>query len=375
MPRLFVAAGIFHPQAGGPSTYLYELLPLLQARGWQVDVLTYGDEKHKPEAYPYPVQRVPRRAWPLRLFDYARQARPRLAQASLVYAHTIDLPLWGSRRAPRLIKIVGDQAWERCIRRGWIPPDSDIDQFQTARLSGLAAWQRRSRSAQVRAFDGVIVPSEYLHQMVLGWGVPAERVHVVYNALPPLEGELPRRSELRHLLGMPQATPIILTAARLTPWKGVDHLIAALRDLPDALLLIVGDGDDQARLMGLAKPLGRRVRFLGQMPRATLYRLMAAADVFALYSGYEGLPHTVLESLRVRTPVVVSDKGGSREVVRHEQNGLLVPYRDVAALTQALRQAIDQRDKLTIGTGLGLERFTLEYMAQVTDELLRRYLG
>lgn len=342
--------------------------------GWQIDVLTYGDEKHSPQAYPYPVERVLRRAWPIRLFDYARLAGPRLAQADLVYAHTIDLPLWGDGRAPRIIKIVGDQAWERCIRKGWIRPQSDVDQFQTARLNALATWQRRSRSAQVRAFDGVIVPSEYLRRMVESWGVPAERIHVIYNALPPLDDKLPRRTELRHLLGLPQTAPIILTAARLTPWKGIDHLIAALRALPDALLLIVGSGDDQARLVNLARPLGQRIRFLGQMPRSTLYRLMAAVDVFALYSGYEGLPHTVLESLRVGTPVVVSAKGGNAEVVRHEENGLLVPHVDVPALAQALRRAIDERERLALGTGLGLERFTLEYMTLATDAVLRCYI-
>jgi len=375
MPRLFVAAGIFHPQAGGPSTYLYELLPALQSLGWQPHVLTYGDERHAADAYPYPVQRVPRRAWPLRLLDYAQQARPCLAQADLVYAHTIDLPLWGSRRAPRLIKIVGDQAWERCIRKGWIAPDSDIDHFQTARLGALAAWQRRSRSAQVRAFDGVIVPSDYLRQMVRGWGVPEEQIHIVYNALPPLAENLPARSELRQQFKLPSSAPIILTAARLTPWKGIDHLITALQHLPEALLLVVGEGGDQARLQALAAPLGQRVRFLGQMPRSTLYRLMAAADVFALYSAYEGLPHTVLESLRVGTPVVASAKGGNAEIVRHQENGLLVPHVDVLALAQALQQAIDQRDALAIGTRLGLERFTLEHMTQATNAILRRYLA
>lgn len=100
---------------------------------------------------------------------------------------------------------------------------------------------------------------------------------------------------------------------------------------------------------------------------------MAAVDLFALYSGYEGLPHAVLESLRVGTPVVVSDKGGNSEIVRHEENGLLVPYVDVAALAQALRRAIDERERLALGTSLGLERFSLDYMAQATDALLRRY--
>jgi hypothetical protein len=57
MPRLFAASGIFHPEPGGPATYLYEALPALQVRGWEVRLLTFGEGGG---SYPYPVTRVPR---------------------------------------------------------------------------------------------------------------------------------------------------------------------------------------------------------------------------------------------------------------------------------------------------------------------------
>ncbi len=77
---------------------------------------------------------------------------------------------------------------------------------------------------------------------------------------------------------------------------------------------------------------------------------MKAADYVALYSGYEGLSHTLLESLRAGTPVIASDKGGNPEVVQHGINGLLVPYVDVEALTAAIaRSAASRRARLTGG--------------------------
>ena len=85
MPRLFIATGIFHPEPGGPATYLHELLPALQARGWEVRLLTYGGGP--TDGYPYSVTRIPRRALPLRLADYARAARPLLRWADLAYIH------------------------------------------------------------------------------------------------------------------------------------------------------------------------------------------------------------------------------------------------------------------------------------------------
>ena len=88
---LFIAAGIFHPEAGGPATYLHEILPALQQKGWSPQVLTYGDS---PTAgYPYPLKRIPRRFLPLRLANYWLASRPLASQADLIYAHTIDLPV------------------------------------------------------------------------------------------------------------------------------------------------------------------------------------------------------------------------------------------------------------------------------------------
>jgi glycosyltransferase involved in cell wall biosynthesis len=165
----------------------------------------------------------------------------------------------------------------------------------------------------------------------------------------------------------------LLTAARLTPWKGVDHLISALHHLPDVRLLVAGEGEETPRLKQMAASLGERVVFLGRLERELLYQYMQAADYFVLYSGYEGLAHTLLESLRVETPLIASSKGGNVEVVRDDLNGLLVPYVDVDALIATLRSAFDggTRARLAANTSLGMERFTFEYMVSETDRVLK----
>ena len=135
--RLFIASGIFHPESGGPATYLYELLPDLQKRGWDIRALTYGSGA--TDGYPYSLTRIPRRTLPMRVAQYALAARPLMRWADLVYAHTLGLPLIGNK--PRVLKIVGDQAWERAVRRGWIPPTEDVDDFQRRRYSPLVTLQ------------------------------------------------------------------------------------------------------------------------------------------------------------------------------------------------------------------------------------------
>jgi glycosyltransferase involved in cell wall biosynthesis len=118
------------------------------------------------------------------------------------------------------------------------------------------------------------------------------------------------------------------------------------------------------------------VTFLGRVPREKLALYMRAADYVALYSGYEGLSHIVLESLRVGAPVIASDKGGNPEVVQHGVNGLLVPYVDVEALAAALVEAFapGRRAALAANTHVGLERFDFARMVEQTDGVLRSYV-
>lgn len=377
--RLFVAAGIFHPESGGPATYLYELLPELQTRGWQPRVVTYGSGDGS--AYPYPVTRIPRRLLPIRLGHYALAAYPLLRWADLVYVHTLDLPLIGGK-ARRVVKMVGDQAWERSIRKGWIPPTEDIDTFQTKDYGGVVSTQKATRARQMQAMDGVIVPSQYLKRMVAGWGVDEAKINVVYNALPPhllasQAGISLTQAGARQQLNLPDA-PTILTAARLTQWKGIDHLIAAVQQIRDVRLIVAGEGE----LMGALKAqavgagLGERVTFLGKISRDKLAVYMKAADYLALYSGYEGLSHTLLESLLAGTPIIASDKGGNPEVVQHNVNGLLVPYVDVPALTATIEAAFQpgERARMAANSKVGMERFQFETMVKHTSDVLETYL-
>ena len=186
MPRLLIASGIVQPEAGGPATYLQELLPALQARGWELEVISYSDAAATEE--PWPLQRIPRRALPLRALHYAAAAWQPLRRADVTLITTPGLPLLSlpGDKASRVYKIVGDQAWERSIRRGWIPPDEDIDRFQQRRYGGLADLQKAVRSRELRRARRVIVPGDWLRQMVLGWGVAPARIQVIPNALPPL---------------------------------------------------------------------------------------------------------------------------------------------------------------------------------------------
>src|SRR5512134_3585624 len=113
--RLCVVSGTFHPEPGGPGTFLAHLLPALQARGHAVEVVTYG-EANAPDDYSYPVTRISRRQpIPLRLLAFARAVWRAGRRADVFFVSDYGLPVALANRLvrrPILLKNVGDFAWE-----------------------------------------------------------------------------------------------------------------------------------------------------------------------------------------------------------------------------------------------------------------------
>ncbi|MBI3362126.1 MAG: glycosyltransferase, partial [Chloroflexi bacterium] len=131
--RLCVVSGTFHPEPGGPPTYLYHLLPELVRRGHGVNVITYGDETAPVETYPYPVTRIARRApIPLRVAEMTLRALAAARRADAIFVSDYGLPPALANvlaRKPMVLKNVGDFAWEFSTRHGWIAADETIDEF------------------------------------------------------------------------------------------------------------------------------------------------------------------------------------------------------------------------------------------------------
>jgi glycosyltransferase involved in cell wall biosynthesis len=141
---------------------------------------------------------------------------------------------------------------------------------------------------------------------------------------------------------------------RLTEQKALPVALAAVAEVEDARLLLIGDGPERASLERRVLELGldQRVRFLGSLPREDALRYLAGARAAVLSSAWENLPHAAVEALAVGTPVVSTSVGGVPEVVHDGENGLLVPANDVSALAGALRAVLvddDLRARLANG--------------------------
>jgi glycosyltransferase involved in cell wall biosynthesis len=148
----------------------------------------------------------------------------------------------------------------------------------------------------------------------------------------------------RSLLQTPENAPVALALARLHWKKGLDVLLKAAAELPGVYVWIAGTGPLEADLKAEAASLGisDRVRFLGW--RTDRAALLAACDVVAFPSRYEPFGNVTIEAWASRKPLVVADAAGPAATVTHEENALLVPKDDVAALRIALKRVLEDAD-------------------------------
>ncbi len=165
------------------------------------------------------------------------------------------------------------------------------------------------------------------------------------------------RRRIRTTLGIGDR-PVVVCISRLVARKGQDMLIRALpeilRRVPDAVLLIVGDGPDRISLRRLAAELGvaDQVIFAGGVPWLELPAHYAAGDVFAMPCrtrggglDVEGLGIVFLEASAMGLPVVAGDSGGAPEAVLEGETGTVVAERDVPEIARAVAGLLTDRDR------------------------------
>ena len=237
-----------------------------------------------------------------------------------------------------------------------------------------------------RASDRLIAVSpEVRDELVALHVAPRERFSVVRLGieLEPrvhFEGD---PAEVRRRHGIPEGKFVVGWFGRMTAVKRTDDLLTMLAGVRergvDALLLLVGDGDDRERLEQRAHDLGlaRSCLFLGyQEDVAPWY---AICDAVVLTSASEGTPVTIIEALAAGRPVVATKVGGVPDVVDEGETGFLVRPHDTHALAERLEilagDPVRRRAMGDLGRARMLERYAVERLVDDVDALYRELLA
>jgi L-malate glycosyltransferase len=219
----------------------------------------------------------------------------------------------------------------------------------------------------------IVAISESIAFQLQKAGVPESRIRTVYEGIN-LSLYPPRRAPLRHPPGEPT---VIGTVAHLSREKGLFYLMEAAGCIPDVQsrlhFVIVGEGrcrqelEQQARDRGLS----RCVEFVGFQSAPAEF--LKNFDIFVLPSLSEGLSSSILTAMATALPVIATDVGGIPELVRHGDNGLLVPPADPTALAAAIMQLAGDPERAfqmgQRGRERMEERFTLERKIIETERL------
>jgi glycosyltransferase involved in cell wall biosynthesis len=278
-------------------------------------------------------------------------------------------------RVPLVMKMASDPAYERARRLGLFT--GRLEAFQERQASRRLKALMALRTMVVRRADRMVIPSAYLAEIVAGWGISGVGVSVVPNPAPAMDG-LAGHDEMRRQLGIDGVT--FAFVGRLVRQKRVDWALTALEHVPQASLVIVGDGPDRESLKtAVARAgLGDRVRMTGALPRAEAVRWLRAADAAVLSSEWENFPHAAVEALAAGTPVLATAVGGIPEVIQTGVNGVLVPPGDTHQLAAAMRSVATDPEllaRLRAGATASAGRYSADQAFEAIERVLADAVG
>lgn len=234
------------------------------------------------------------------------------------------------------------------------------------------------RSGRINRF---ICVSDAVKRELIKFQVPEEKIEIVYSGVDTKKFS-PRNKNilLRKNLGIPADLPLVGSIANFSKWKGQRIFLESAKLLKEKKLnvrfLLAGSGNDTV-------PVTTWVDELRLRDIVTLYgfvhdvpSFMSALDIFVSPSvGAEGLSGTLREALAMGLPVVATDVGGNRELVKNMQTGLLVPPSSPEAIAEGIEFLLKNRDKAILMAEAGrefvIENMSVERMVERTEKVYR----
>ncbi len=341
IPRTLVVTNDFPPRVGGVQQYVWNVVNNLPAKRVAVFAPSWPGWREHDAASTFPMHR-----WPSSFLWPTEELRRRVT--SLIQEHDADVVLFGHgfplpllgpalarRGTPYVVLTHGAEVW--LARTPAVAASMRAAFAHAAAVTAVSGWTARALR-RVAPPDG---PMPVLHP-----GVDAERFS------PAADG-----SQVRERHGLKDAR-VVVCVSRLVPRKGQDVLIAAMplvRSLvPDAVLLIVGDGLYRERLQAAAAEApGGSVVFTGEVDPRDLACYYAAADLFAMpcrsrWGGLEveGFGIVFLEAAATGKPAVAGRSGGAGEAIVDEVTGVLVEGSEPKAVALAIAGLLRDPDTM-----------------------------
>ena len=223
----------------------------------------------------------------------------------------------------------------------------------------------------LRGVDVQVLPSEWTRAELIRLGQLHVSYEIVANGIA--SPTLFSREEAREMLGIASSATVIGGSMRLVDWKRPELIIDAARGLPNAVVVILGEGPEEDRLRSLAGGVDLRLPGF----RLDAVSLLPAFDVFIHPCPTDNQPLAILEAMAAGVPVIVADEGGAASMIENERTGLVAPAA-AHGMSEAVRRLIDEpvlaEQLATAGRAEVLSRFTTRAMTEQLEDLYERLL-
>jgi glycosyltransferase involved in cell wall biosynthesis len=315
--RICILSGIYPPDVGGPAKFIKEMSEFSALLGYEIINLSYTNSaSQKLQGCGVKTILISRKLWlPFRYIQLIRQILFHADGNTVFIANGCFLEIYLAsyfRSLQYVAKIPGDIVWERARVLG--KTKFGIEDFQNSKLS-IRIWVfRKMNTLAIQKAVSVIVPSTGLQKIVEGWGVPHQRIKLIYNSVNLDQFEVAFDHEKRY---------DVVTVCRLVPWKGVAELIDACASL-QLNLLVIGDGPDRAKLGRIEYARKGYVEFTGDLDLTEVISYLYQSKVFVLNSEFEATSYAMIEAKACGLPVIGRARTGSEEVVREAIDGFII---------------------------------------------------
>ena len=345
--KILITVGIFPPDIGGPASFVPKIAKLLQENGFEVTIICLSNEKIVDNES-YKIIRILRNQnlmirWIKTIFKMISNGR----NADTIFVNGLPMEAYIANlflRKKLIRKIVGDWAWERGRNKGII--NDSFDEFQKNKHNLHLEIAKFSRGWTATKADLVITPSVHLKNVVKNWGVSENNLKVIYNGTNIQSKITKKENEVLHFI----------TVGRLAPWKNIDKIIQAMAILNEKgfnfIFNIVGSGPLNEKLKILVKELKleNKIFFLGQKNTEELNEIYLDSDIYIQASGYEGLPHVILEAINFNLSIISTPIGGTNEILLDGKNGWILKLKDKKApdefdLQEIIYELVDNKTK------------------------------
>jgi len=341
--RVLFSTGVFPPNIGGPGKIVEGLPDELTKQDYNASVITFGNRDNVQRTYK--IERVsfsipqPLRSFILLIKTLILSLKSDVLYATDNYSTGLSAAIASKLfHKPMIARFTGDSVWESAFNQG--KTTLYITDFQNQKhdlLTRIKIWRR---NFILKTAKRIITDCEFLKNLVSSFGINPNKIIVINNA-----------ADQNTETGLERKKNIIFTMARLVPWKGIDTLIRIMPDIqkqiPDAKLLVAGDGPQMSELQQLAQKLNliNSVQLLGKVTdKDEKQKLYSQSSVFVINTFYEGMSNTLTEAMAAGLPIIATRAGGNMEFV-NDSNGILIDYNNSQQIKEAVIELLSNPQK------------------------------